>query len=97
MSRCPDCRNEFVQPFVCATCGAQKLYDVTLRSAQDEIERLRNLLAETLPHIRGNIGEWRMLLHRPGLHTDAYEAASQSIVDGNALLVRIDAALGDKP
>lgn len=45
--QCPDCRNEFAQPFVCTTCGAQKLYDVTLQSAQDEIERLRTLLKRT--------------------------------------------------
>lgn len=45
---CPECRNTFMQPFVCTTCGAQKLYDTTLRNAvlraekaEHEIERLR--------------------------------------------------------
>lgn len=56
MSQCPDCRNEFVQPFVCTTCGAQKLYDVTLQSAQDEITRLRALLAECRPYIFDAVG-----------------------------------------
>ena len=36
MSQCPSCKNEFVQPFVCATCGAEKLYDATLKTAQDQ-------------------------------------------------------------
>ena len=36
MSECPSCKNEFVQPFVCATCGAEKLYDATLKTAQDQ-------------------------------------------------------------
>ena len=93
MSLCPDCRNEFVQPFVCTTCGAQKLYDVTLQSAQDEIERLRALLVETLPHIHGNVGEWRALLNRPGMRPDAYTTANQCINSGDALLARIEAAV----
>jgi len=36
MSQCPSCKNEFVQPFVCATCGAEKLYDATLKTVQDQ-------------------------------------------------------------
>jgi septal ring factor EnvC (AmiA/AmiB activator) len=44
--KCPDCRNEFVQPFVCITCGAQKLYDETVRSQAATIERLRAELAD---------------------------------------------------
>jgi hypothetical protein len=38
---CPGCKNQFVQPFVCTTCGAQKLYDETVRQQALEIERLR--------------------------------------------------------
>src|SRR3569833_1274356 len=44
---CPDCRNHFVQPFVCITCGAQKLYDETVRTQAAEIERLKKALAES--------------------------------------------------
>ena len=51
--RCPSCQNTFLQPFVCTTCGAEKLYDETLRTAQaraenaeQECERLRGELAE---------------------------------------------------
>lgn len=43
---CPDCGNSFVQPFVCITCGAQKLYDETVRTQADEIQRLRSQLKE---------------------------------------------------
>lgn len=37
--KCADCSNIFIQnPFVCVTCGAQKLYDVTLEDAQKRAE-----------------------------------------------------------
>lgn len=38
---CPDCKNQFVQPFKCTTCGAQKLYDATVRSQAVTIEHQR--------------------------------------------------------
>lgn len=47
MSQCPDCRNEFVQPFVCTTCGAEKLYDATVREQASQIKRLTTLLNRT--------------------------------------------------
>lgn len=43
---CPDCRNTFLQPFVCTTCGAQKLYDETVRSQAATIDRLTKREAE---------------------------------------------------
>jgi hypothetical protein len=49
---CPDCKNSFLQPFVCTTCGAEKLYDTTvvtlqnqLAAAQVEIKMLRGKCA----------------------------------------------------
>jgi hypothetical protein len=45
---CPDCKCQFVQPFVCTTCGAQKLYDVTVHSQARTIAHLRSLLRECL-------------------------------------------------
>lgn len=36
---CHDCKNTFKQPFVCITCGAQKLYDNTLQTAQKRAEK----------------------------------------------------------
>jgi hypothetical protein len=45
--QCPDCKNEFVQPFCCTTCGAEKLYDATIISQQETIKLLRELLRET--------------------------------------------------
>jgi hypothetical protein len=49
--QCPDCKNHFLQPFVCTTCGAQKLYDTTVFSQQQvldaqaaRIERLERAL-----------------------------------------------------
>jgi hypothetical protein len=41
---CPDCKNRFVQPFTCTTCGAEKLYDATVRSLQAENTALRAVL-----------------------------------------------------
>jgi len=41
---CSDCRNHFMQPPRCMTCGAQQLYDNTVRSQSKEIERLRAAL-----------------------------------------------------
>ena len=42
---CPDCKNVFLQPFRCTTCGAQKLYDTTLRQAEQRAERAEAELA----------------------------------------------------
>jgi formate dehydrogenase assembly factor FdhD len=36
---CSDCRNHFMQPPRCMTCGAQQLYDNTVKSQGKEIER----------------------------------------------------------
>lgn len=77
------------------------------KDAEDEIKRLRaerdalakentamrTLLVETLPHIHGNVAEWRMLLNRPGMSPDAYAIANERINSGDALLDRIDAAV----
>ena len=43
--RCPSCKNTFLQPFVCTTCGAEKLYDETLRIAQQRAEQAEAELA----------------------------------------------------
>ena len=42
---CPSCANEFLQPFVCVTCGAQKLHDHTLEALEKENAELREKLA----------------------------------------------------
>jgi hypothetical protein len=44
--QCPNCKNEFVQPFRCTTCGAQKLYDATVTSLQARNDALAERLAE---------------------------------------------------
>jgi len=46
---CADCRNVFVQPPKCTTCGAEKLYDATVRGQTKTIERLQRELAEARP------------------------------------------------
>ena len=46
--QCPDCRNEFVQPFKCTTCGAQKLYDTTMNTLAANLARAEARLAEAV-------------------------------------------------
>ena len=43
---CPSCHCSFHQDFVCTTCGAEKLYDATLKSLQAENAELRKALKE---------------------------------------------------
>ena len=43
--RCPSCNNDFKQPFLCTTCGAEKLYDATLQSANQRAEQAEAKLA----------------------------------------------------
>jgi len=38
---CSSCGNEFLQPFVCTTCGAQKLRDETVKALEAEVRALR--------------------------------------------------------
>ena len=96
---CPDCKNVFLQPFRCTTCGAQKLYDTTLRQAEQRAERAeaelaaaRALLEQCPPHIRGNVGAWEHI--RPKLGPDGQRSTDNAIAEGRALLVAIDTALG---
>jgi DNA-binding transcriptional MerR regulator len=41
LHKCPDCLNTFTQPFRCTTCGAQRLYDETVRTQAETIAALR--------------------------------------------------------
>ena len=38
---CPACQNEFRQPFVCTTCGAEKLRNATIKTLEAENAALR--------------------------------------------------------
>jgi hypothetical protein len=63
MNICPDCKNSFVQPFKCITCGAEKLYDATVRSQAERIERLEragDVLAHSLsfPAYERELSAW---------------------------------------
>jgi hypothetical protein len=46
VSKCPSCHNTFMQPFMCTTCGAQQLYDESIISAWEQIDRLSARVAE---------------------------------------------------
>ena len=43
---CPSCANTFAQPFVCTTCGAQKLHDATLDALRNSLAAANRRLAE---------------------------------------------------
>ena len=45
---CACCKNTFVQPLVCTTCGAQRLYDHTMHSIIAERTRAQYLLMEMM-------------------------------------------------
>jgi|HubBroStandDraft_4_1064222.scaffolds.fasta_scaffold01735_8 hypothetical protein len=57
---CPDCKNQFVQPFTCITCGAQRLYDETVRQQGRQIEaqadEIERLTAELDTHLMVHLG-----------------------------------------
>ena len=53
MHECPNCKNQFHQPLVCTTCGAERLHDETLRvltaqvqALQAQVETARQVLTE---------------------------------------------------
>lgn len=86
--RCPSCLNQFVQPFVCTTCGAEKLYDETVRSQAAEINHLRAERDE----LRGLVAEF----------VESCDGMDDDPIDGEPLMVRarralarIDAALAE--
>lgn len=39
---CADCKNVFLQAPRCTTCGAEKLYDTTVRNLQEDNARYEN-------------------------------------------------------
>ena len=43
---CPSCANTFMQPFVCTTCGAQKLHDATLDALQTSLAAANRRITE---------------------------------------------------
>lgn len=84
---CPDCKNQFVQPFKCTTCGAQKLYDATVIAQGASIERLQAALDTFVSVAEEAFREWdkdndprvgKILLALAG-HAPGYRADVDSI------------------
>jgi len=57
---CKICNVEFVREEVCVTCGAEKLYDATIKDLQTQVDQLQkdiDLIMEhdsnLLDHLRG--------------------------------------------
>jgi hypothetical protein len=59
VQKCPECHNEFMQPFTCTTCGAQKLYDATLATAENRLA----LAVAALKNVDGKIGHFARAPH----------------------------------
>lgn len=93
MSQCPDCRNEFVQPFVCTSCGAEKLYDATVRGQAMQIERLHKLLAECYAELTSNLSQIMNDYENIPPDGEGMAEAKMWIDRLTALLSRIDAAV----
>lgn len=60
MSKCPSCQNEFNQPFVCITCGAEKLHNETMRVLEQQLSNtikqnvlLRDALGMAMDYFNG--------------------------------------------
>ena len=81
---CSGCRNHFMQPPRCMSCGAQQLYDNTVRSQGKEIERQ----AEQIEKLQA-----ALLLARIAV-SHACEDSGRLLYTQD--LARIDAALGEK-
>lgn len=56
LHKCPDCLNTFHQPFRCTTCGAQRLYDETVRTQAKTIAALRERVAELEGKVTAIVG-----------------------------------------
>jgi hypothetical protein len=80
-SKCPDCGNTFLQPFVCTSCGAQKLYDTTLTTAYATIDRLRaaltDLQRETRAHVQFSVRKHYSLMVADVEATKALEQSTK--------------------
>lgn len=71
---CPDCRGHFVQPFVCTTCGAQRLYDHTVIEQGKRIDALEALNADLLAALKDCMHRMEMTVsHIPDHHRAAFE------------------------
>jgi len=57
---CPSCKNGFLKPFVCITCGAEKLYDSTVTSLQARVAALTDALEKA----RNKLNDWPYLNSR---------------------------------
>ncbi len=65
---CPSCRNQFMQPFVCTTCGAQKLHGREMDTLEAELKRMR-------PVYKAAMHRW-LVLGKQGKYSRQYMAAS---------------------
>jgi hypothetical protein len=66
MNTCPDCKNEFLQQFVCTTCGAEKLYDATVAT-------LRNQLAAALKQRDKAVDALKEKRRTPSIYSSKWE------------------------
>lgn len=95
MNKCSECLNEFVQPFVCTTCGAEKLYDATVREQAMQIESLRALLFECRDWVDNGRAQAAAGIERYESGDRRAIRAARELTMCDGLLLRIDAALGE--
>ena len=77
MIRCPSCKNAYTGPFVCVTCGAQKLYDATLRTAERRAEKAERELAAAQASLKQTQGAHMVANDRAESWQDELAAAQK--------------------
>ena len=80
---CPSCANEFLQQFVCVTCGAQKLHDHTLEALEKENAELREKFAT----IRAALAE--AIEEADACHDDEHGTPSPNLDAARAVLAKL--------
>ena len=97
---CSDCRNHFMQPPRCMSCGAQQLYDNTVRSQSKEIERqaehIEKLREAALDALAGLVAAHSLLKRGGKKAAPSDKMFEQMLCDYGATITRVRAALGEK-
>ena len=98
--QCPACGNQFAQPFVCTSCGAQRLHDATVTSAYDAIKRMRSerdALARDAARYRWGVAHARWIRHEHEAYVAIPVAVDADLSCEAMRHAAIDAAMAGKP
>jgi hypothetical protein len=83
---CSSCGNEFLQPFVCTTCGAQKLRDETVKALEAEIAALIQKYADAVAENAALQGELAKAKNEADAMDEFLSAASRHEKEASAII-----------